>query len=93
MKFLNKNWKSRSAIIIVVSVLTGLLMMTLEHTQFASNINASGWHHGGEGKPDIPGIVLFILPFIKALVLIGVPLLLARVVAKILGIFSSKGSR
>lgn len=95
MKFLKKNWKSRSTIIVFISLLVGLLMIALEQTQFASDINATGYHHGGEGegRPNIPSAVLFILPFVKALVLIGVPLLIARLIANILGFFSRKRSR
>ncbi|NDV91318.1 hypothetical protein GTH32_09020 [Alteromonas sp. 345S023] len=90
MKFLKKDWKSRSTIIVAISLLVGVLMITVDQTQFASEINAMGYHHGGEGKPDIPAVVLFILPFIKALVLIGVPLILARLIASILRRFSPK---
>jgi hypothetical protein len=97
MKFLKKNWKSRSTIVVFISLLVGLLMIALEQTQFASDINATGYHHGGdgegEGRPNIPSAVLFILPFVKALVLIGVPLLIARLIANILGFFSRKRSR
>lgn len=92
MKFVKINWKFRSSVVVAISVILGLLMIALDQTQFANNINAAGWSHGGEGegRPNIPSIVLFILPFVKALVLIGVPLLLARVMANILGLFSRK---
>ncbi|MBT3135038.1 hypothetical protein KL866_07965 [Alteromonas sp. ALT199] len=93
MKFIKKDWKSRTAIVVGISVCIGLLMITLEQTQFAQDINAAGYQHGGEGKPDIPAAILFILPFIKALVLIGVPLLIARLLASILRLVSRKGSR
>ena len=92
MKFVKKNWQSRSAIIVCISLVVGLLMITLEQTPYASDINAAGYQHGGEGKPDIPAVVLFILPFVKALVLIGVPLLIARLLANILRLVSRKGS-
>ena len=51
MKFVKKNWQSRSAIIVGISLVVGLLMITLEQTPYASDINAAGYQHGGEGKP------------------------------------------
>lgn len=93
MKFIKIDWKYRTAIVVGISLCVGLLMITLEQTQFAHDINAAGYQHGGEGKPDIPAVVLFILPFVKALVLIGVPLLIARLLANILRLVSRKGSR
>lgn len=93
MKFIKINWKFRAAIVVGISVCIGLLMIALEQTQFAKDINVAGYQHGGEGKPDIPAVILFILPFIKALVLIGVPLLIARLLANILRLVSRKVSR
>ncbi|MDO6694249.1 hypothetical protein Q4574_13225 [Aliiglaciecola sp. 3_MG-2023] len=92
MKFVKKNWKSRSTIVVGISLLVGILMIALEQTQFAIDINSAGWHHGGEGegRPNIPGAVLFILPFVKALALIGVPLLVARLIVNIIGLFTRK---
>lgn len=90
MKYVKEEWKFRVTIVLSVSIVVSVLMVMLDQTQWATNINAMEWHHGGEGKPDIPTIVLFILPFVKAIVLIGLPFLLARGVANLMAFVRRK---
>ena len=95
MKHLQINWKFRTIIILVVSSVISVLMISLELTSWAEQINQQGNlpHGDGKGKGDMPAILRYILPFVKEIVLIGVPLfitlglikltaLLKRVMAK-----------
>ena len=82
MKYLQDHWKSRFVIVMFVSVILSALMVLLELTDWAEHINQLGFSHGkgGEGaegeKKNIPAIMMYILPFIKEFILIGVPMLL-----------------
>ncbi len=88
MKHLKQQWKTRTSIVFVVSVLVSLLLVSLELTDWAAQINQQGYSHGAaEGeKPKIASILMYILPFVKELILIGVPMLLALGIAKLLGL-------
>jgi hypothetical protein len=88
MKHLKQQWKTRTSIVLVVSVLVSLLLVSLELTDWAAQINQQGYSHGAaEGeKPKIAHILMYILPFVKELILIGVPMLLTLEIAKLLGL-------
>ena len=88
MKHLKQQWKTRTSIVLVVSVLVSLLLVSLELTDWAAQINQQGYSHGAaEGeKPKIAAILMYILPFVKELILIGVPMLLTLGIAKLLGL-------
>jgi len=82
MKHLKINWKSRATLLLVVSIIISLLMILLELTSWAEQLNQQGnlphgdahGHGGGKGKGEMPSILRYILPFVKEIVLIGVPL-------------------
>ncbi|MEL0614274.1 hypothetical protein [Marinomonas arenicola] len=82
MKYVSYHWKSRFTIILLVSLAVAGLLATLDLTSWAEQINQQGYTHGGdgEGKPNIPTVLMYVLPFVKELVLIGVPMLLALLV-------------
>lgn len=88
MKHLTLQWKSRTSIVLVVSLLLSLLLVTLELTDWAREINHQGYSHGSPdaGKPNIAPILMYILPFVKEIILIGLPLLLTLGVMKLLGL-------
>lgn len=97
MKHLKQQWQSRTAIVLLVSVIISLLLVTLELTDWAAQINLAGYSHGspdGE-KPNIAPILMYILPFVKELVLIGVPMLLTLGLVKVYGLITRlfKGKR
>ncbi len=56
----------------------GVLMINLELTEWAQQINESGYSHGNKNdqKSNFPEVLKYIIPFIKELILIGVPLML-----------------
>lgn len=78
MKYLKEHWQSRTFILLLISIVLAVLMISLELTDWAQHINQVGYSHGGEegGKRNIPQIMRYILPFVKELILIGVPLAL-----------------
>ena len=87
MKHLTQQWQSRTSIVLIVSIVVSLLLVTIELTDWAAQINLAGYTHGspdGE-KPNIAPILMYILPFVKELVLIGVPMLLTLGVIKLYG--------
>jgi len=88
MKHLKQQWKTRTSIVLIVSVLVSLILVTLERTDWAMQINLQGYSHGSpEGeKPNIAPILMYILPFVKELILIGVPMLFTLGVAKLAGL-------
>lgn len=90
MKYLKEQWKLRTTIILVVSILVSLLLITLDQTSWAEQINLQGYSHGegdGEAKNGL-GLLRYILPFVKEIVLIGVPMILTLLVAKLIGKFT-----
>ncbi|MCF2949458.1 hypothetical protein L0668_15165 [Paraglaciecola aquimarina] len=100
MKYLQYRWKSRLLMVLLVSILISLLFITLEQTSWAEQINLQGYTHGENegstqgnnsgGKPNFPSYLMYILPFVKELILIGVPLLLTLLVTKLFAKFSQK---
>lgn len=78
MKHLKVNWQTRTLIILAVSIAISLLLVSLELTSWAEQINLQGELHseGGEGKPNMPAVLKYFLPFVKEIVLICVPLFL-----------------
>ena len=52
MKYLQKHWRSRTAIVLFLSTIVGLLLISLELTAWAAQINHQGYSHGaGEEVP------------------------------------------
>ncbi|XPF93231.1 hypothetical protein ACM9HF_14535 [Colwellia sp. RE-S-Sl-9] len=78
MKYLQYRWQSRLFVVALVSCLLSVLLVGLEFTGWAEQINQLGYSHGENegGERNIPAAMMYILPFIKEFVLIGVPLLL-----------------
>lgn len=77
MKYLAEHWQSRTLIILFVSVIIAIALVGLEYTDWANKINRVGYNHdegNSEGKRNIPDYMMYILPFVKELILIGVPL-------------------
>ncbi|MEM5507420.1 hypothetical protein WNY98_00930 [Pseudoalteromonas sp. AS71] len=95
MKYLKQQWKTRTSIVLIVSVLVSLILVALERTDWAMQINLQGYSHGSaEGeKPNIAPILMYILPFVKELVLIGVPMLLTLGIAKLFGLIKKRFKR
>lgn len=98
MKYLQHHWRSRLFIVILVSILVSAFMMTLELTGWAEQINQVGYSHDNEepNKQTIPPAMMYILPFVKEIILIGVPLLLTLIWLKLLNKLKSvikKGSK
>ncbi|MEH6713065.1 MAG: hypothetical protein V7733_17775 [Paraglaciecola polaris] len=78
MKYLQYQWKTRLVVVLLISIGVSILLMGLDVTPWAQQINLRGYSHGadeGEG-PNIPSFLLYVLPFVKELILIGIPLLL-----------------
>lgn len=87
MKYLQTQWKPRLAIIVTVSIVISVFMVSLEMTDWAAQINLQGYSHG-DGEAEGPGaasILRYILPFVKELILIGVPMAIALLLMKIFG--------
>lgn len=88
MKYLQYNWKSRVLVILIISIIVSALMVTLELTDWAEQINLQGYSHGSDSEGDkqranIPPALMYILPFVKEIVLIGVPMLLTLLILKL----------
>jgi len=83
MKYLQYHWKSRTFVVLAISIVVSTLLISLELTDWAAQINQQGYSHGSEGE-GIPSVLRYILPFAKELVLIGVPLLLSLLLMKVL---------
>ncbi|MCJ2376313.1 hypothetical protein LNL84_05635 [Vibrio sp. ZSDZ34] len=85
MKYLKYHWKPRLSVVMTLSIIISALMVMLEMTDFANQINQQGFSHGDGDGPSGPAALMFILPFVKEIILIGVPMLLALLVMKTLG--------
>ncbi|WP_158966476.1 hypothetical protein [Paraglaciecola sp. L3A3] len=87
MKYLQHNWKSRAFVLLSISILISLLLITLDQSSWAEQINLQGYSHGGEeGEGEgrsIPAVLRYILPFVKEIILIGVPMLITVILAKL----------
>ncbi len=90
MKYLKVQWKSRTAVILFVSILVSILLMTLDQTHWAEQINLQGYTHGDGKAQNGLGLLRYILPFVKEIVLIGVPMLLTLLVSNFLDNFTKK---
>ena len=92
MKYLQYHWKSRTCVVLLISVVISMLLISLELTDWAAQINQQGYSHGGEGGEGnkIPSFLRYVLPFVKELVLIGGPLLLTLLVLKLSSITKRK---
>ncbi|MCT8985563.1 hypothetical protein [Shewanella phaeophyticola] len=91
MKYLQYQWKPRLCYVLAISIFVSILLVSLEWTSWAEQINAQGYSHGdGEGKSKMPSILMYILPFVKELILIGVPMLITVGIAKLIGRFSKR---
>lgn len=89
MKYLQHHWRFRVFILVLISCVISILMVGLELTDWAEQVNQQGFSHGEAegGERKIPVILMYILPFIKEIILIGVPLLLTLLWIKIFGKF------
>lgn len=85
MKYLQTQWKFRLTVVLVVSIIASVLLMGLEMTDWAAQINQQGYSHGGGEKPNAPSALMFILPFVKEIILIGVPMSISLLVMKLFG--------
>lgn len=85
MKYLQHRWQSRLLMVMLVSLLVSALLVTLELTGWAEQINQQGYSHGdGDGgERSIPAALMYILPFVKEFILIGVPMLLTLLWIKV----------
>lgn len=92
MKYLQYHWRSRTFVVLLISVVISVLLIFLELTDWAAQINQQGYSHGGEGGEGnkMPSFLRYILPFVKELVLIGVPMLLTLLVLKLSNITKRK---
>jgi hypothetical protein len=92
MKYLQYHWKPRLVSVLLVSVAVSLLLVALDQTSWAQQINLQGYSHGeSEGAgPNIPYVLMYILPFLKEIVLIGVPMLITLLFVKLFGQFKHK---
>ena len=93
MKYLQINWKSRVLITLVISLFISTLIVSLELTSWADQINLQGFSHGGEDKPNIPSILMYILPFVKVIVLVGATLFLTLGLMKVPALLKSVASK
>lgn len=92
MKYLAYRWRARGIVVVSISILLSVLLILLDRTDWAAHINQQGYLHGGEGN-KIPIFLRYILPFVKELVLIGVPLLLTLLFLKIFGMLKRSQNR
>lgn len=81
MTVLKKNWKSRTLWISAISIIVSLIMMTLTFTDWAEAMRIGGelaiqGNEGIDPEREMPAVLMYIVPFIKEFVLIGVPMLL-----------------
>ena len=74
MKYLRYQWKSRFTLILLTSIILGLLLVQLDLIPWAEQINQQGFSHDGEEGKKIPSALMYILPFVKEIVLICVPM-------------------
>lgn len=99
MKYLQYRWKSRLAVVMIISILVSVLLIFLEQTDWAAEINQQGYSHGEseEGQEgdqrSFPSYLMYILPFIKELILIGVPMALVIYIAKLFGWLKQRFSK
>lgn len=85
MKHLKPHWQLRSFLILLISAIASILLISLEFTDWAAQINIEGYSHGeAEGeRPNIPTVLMYILPFIKVFVLVTVPMFLTLLIIKL----------
>ncbi|GGP59435.1 hypothetical protein GCM10009347_27410 [Shewanella algicola] len=89
MKYLQYQWKPRLFYVLAISILVSVMLVSLEWTSWAEQINSQGYTHG-EGEGKMPSILMYILPFVKELILIGVPMLITVALAKLIGRFKKR---
>ena len=90
MTVLAKDWKFRMFIILLVLVVTSLLSTSLTFTTWAEEVRMASTvlveqSSQQEEVQTIPKLLMFVVPFIKEAILIGVPLLLGLLVGKLYG--------
>lgn len=91
MNSLLQNWPKRVLIILVVTGLLCLLMAGLASTEWAEGVRLAAAEAAVSSEPETPpsGPVIYLMSAFKALVLCGVPMLLAMGVLKLISRFSS----
>jgi hypothetical protein len=86
MKYLQVQWKVRLTVVLVVSFAVSLLITSVEMTDWAAQINQEGYSHGEEGgAPGAASALRYVLPLVKEIILIGVPLGISLLVMNIFG--------
>lgn len=88
MTVLAKDWKFRMLIILLVLAVTSLLSTLLTFTTWAEEVRMASTVLVEQGSQQeevqtIPKLLMFIVPFIKEAILIGVPLFLALLAGKL----------
>jgi len=82
MKHITHQWKKRSAIIFLVSFIISMILWTLSMSEWASIMNAKPVQPHDE--PDLPAVMMTILPFVKFTVLTLIPALLCVSVIRVI---------
>ena len=88
MKYLATHWKPRLFTVLLISTLLSIAMIALELTPWAEQINQQGYTHG-DGQRDIAPILVYILPFVKEIILVGVPLIITLLYLKLYALLKS----
>ena len=83
MKYLKQYWQFRTTILFLVSTAICFLLVMLEYTDWAAQINALGNGHEEGAENDIPIVLMYILPFVKELLFIGIPMVFVLLVLKL----------
>ncbi|GMQ47257.1 hypothetical protein [Vibrio sp. 10N] len=74
MKYLTKNWKQRSAVILLISLIVSGLMWSVEFSSWAESINESAMALEPQNdEKSAPFLFMFAMSFIKLIVLTSVP--------------------
>jgi len=82
MKYLKTQWKFRLFVVLLLSTLLSIALVSLELTSWATQINQQGYSHS-DGNRKVAPILMYILPFVKELVLVGIPLIITLLYLKL----------
>ncbi|WP_413699555.1 hypothetical protein ACLKMH_19245 [Psychromonas sp. KJ10-10] len=82
MKYLAHQWKFRFTLILLISIMLSVLLVQLDLTLWAEQINQQGFSHGVEEGKKMPSALKYILPFVKEIVLICVPMFITLLLMK-----------
>lgn len=87
MKYLQRNWRSRLLMTLLISSLLSILLVALDQSEWAAQVNAQGMESGNGGehhKGNKSAVLMMILPILKVMILTGVPMFLTILLMKIL---------